>query len=217
MAAQDITRLMSTARVRLPGATDQALQLELFSVMDEFFKGSNVWQEDITFTVPGNDPAGTVYDIVSTAPSLIDKLMWVFQQPTDANQRPSVPVAAAMSTPGELTLRTQPSSPVSYIATVALTVLDPTNRDGYVSFPAWVLARYRAVILDGLLGRMMTQPNKPFTNSQLAIYHLRKFVSGISAARVDVTRNNTYRQQAWRFPAFSGGSQRGRGGWANPQ
>ena len=214
----DIARLMNNARLRLTGATDAVLQQELFSVMDDFFKGSNVWNEDINVTIPGMDAAGTEYQLAPEAPALIDKLLWVFQQPTDTSIGRGPAITAAMSTPGVLTLKTQPSSTVVYIVTVALTVADPADRNGYVQFPAWVLAKYRETILDGLLGRMMTQPSKPYTNSQMAIYHLRKFKQATASARVEWTRNNTYRAQAWAFPGgFSGGSQRGgRSGWGGP-
>jgi len=214
----DVQRLMNNARSRLSGATDNVLQQELFAVMDDFFKKSNVWNEDIEVTIPGQDPAGTIYQLAPAAPALIDKLLWVFQKPSDTSIGRGSAITAAMSVPGELTLRTQPSSSVVYIVTVALTVADPTNRDGYVQFPAWVLAKYRDDILDGLLGRMMTQPNKPYTNSQLAIFHMRKFVQACASARVEWQRNNTYRTQAWAFPGgFSGGTQRGRSsGWGGP-
>lgn len=213
----DVARFMNVARVRLPGATDDAMQLELFAVMDEFFKGSNVWQEDVNITIPANDPAGTIYYVTPTGPSLVDKLLWVYQVSTSTAISRGSQIGAAMQYPGEITLGSQPSSAVTYRVTVTLTVQDPTTRDGYVSFPAWVLARYRNIVLDGLLGRMMSQPNKPFSNMQLSVFHMRKFIGGISSARVEATRNNTYRQQAWRFPGFAGGSQRGRGGWAQPQ
>lgn len=216
MAGQEITRLMNAASVRLPGATEGALQLELFAVMDDFFKGSNCWREDIVVQVGASDPAGTVYQLVPTGPALIDKLMWVYQTSTQPDILRGPQVAAAMAIPGELTLAVQPSSPISIVATVNLTVQDPTQRDGFVTFPLWVLQRYRDTILDGLLGRMMTQPNKPFSNTQMAIYHTRKFNSGVSHARVETSRNNTYRQQAWRFPGFAGGNQRGRR-WTTPQ
>lgn len=216
---QDMLRFFNEVRVRLPGATDSALQLEMFAVMDDFFKGSNVWQEDIDITIPANDPPYTIYDIVPDSPSLIDKVMWAFQAPTTAQQPRGAGVGVAMSIPGQLTLAIQPTSPIVYRITVALTVDDPTNRDGNVVFPAWVLAKYRSLLIDGLVGRMMAQPNKPFTNTQLSVYHTRKFISGISSARVEMTRNNKYRQQAWRFPGgFVGGSQHGTsGGWAQPQ
>lgn len=214
----DISRLMNNARIRLPGAVDGVLQQELFSVMDEFFKKSNVWTEDIDITVPGMDPAGTIYQVAPDSPALIDKLLWVFQKPSDTAIGRGPAIAAAMSMPGELTLRTQPSSDVIYTVTVALTVQDPTDRNGFVQFPAWVLAKYREAILDGLLGRMMSQPSKSYTNSQLSVFHMRKFVQAAASARVEWTRNNTYRAQAWAFPGgFSGGTQRGgRSGWGGP-
>lgn len=199
----DIIRLITNAQVQLPGAISAALQQELFSVADLFFKTSNIWTESIPFNVPGGDPAGTIYQVTASGNVLIDKLVNV----VDYN---GIPVTAYMSTPGELVLRTQPSSPSSYIANVVLTVADPVQRDGYVSMPDWVLNKYRDVFLEGLIGRMMAQANKPYSNMQLSVYHLRKFTSGMSAARVEAQRNNVFRAQAWRFPGFGRGSQRGR-------
>ena len=214
--APDILRLMNNARLRLTGATDDVLQYELFNTMDDFFKGSNAWQEDIDFAVPGQDPANTIYYLTPDGPALVDKLMWVFEVPSSTTIARGPPVGATMSNPGELVLTLQPSSAKVYRATVALTVQDPTTRDGYVSFPAWVLAKYRNVILDGLLGKMMSQPSKPYTNTQMSVFHMRKFNIKVASARVEVQRNNNYRQQAWRFPSFSGGSQRGNSSWGGP-
>lgn len=214
--APDIARLMNNVRSRLTGATDDVLQMELFNTMDDFFKGSNAWQQDIDFAVPGLDPAGTIYTITPDGPASIDKLLWVFSVPTDPNSVRGFSVGASMQIPGEVTLSLQPSSPITYRATVALTVQDPTTRAGYVTFPAWVLAKYRGPILDGLLGKMFSQPNKPYTNTQLSVFHMRKFNSKVASARVEVTRNNTYRQQAWVFPGFVRGSQRGSSSWGGP-
>lgn len=218
VADLEITRLMNNAKVRLPGATDDAIQRELFMVMDEFFKDTNVWKEDIPITVPGGDPAGTRYIIAPNEPANITQLMWVFTASTDPSASRGAPVAAAMDVIGELTLYNQPNTEASYVVTVALTVQDPVNRDGYVVFPQWVAQKYHDAILDGVLGRMMTQRAKPWTDNQMSVYHLRSFNSKKAKARVEATRNNTYRQQAWRFPGFTGGSQRGRSsGWAPPQ
>lgn len=217
-AGQDVLRLMDTARVRLPGATDAAIQLELFAVMDEFFKETNSWMEDIDVFVKGGQRPGTVIELTQTSPSLIDKLMWITYRPDENNSFSGAPIGgAAMQIPGELTLRTMPTTDTWYRVTVSKTVADPTQRDGYVTFPAWVLQRYRDVILDGLLGKMMSQPNKPFTNQQLGVYYLRKWITGYSDARVQVQRNNSYRAQAWRYPGFAGGNQKGRFGRFQPQ
>lgn len=214
MAADaEVTRLMNSAMSRLPGATTGNIQQELFNVMDEFFKASNIWKENIDVPVPGGDPAGTPYVLASAEPAIINLLMWVYTKDTSGNVDRGSPVAAAMEIPGELTLGVQPSSTTTLVATVALTVQDPVNRDGYVVFPMWVLQKYSDVILDGVLGKMMSQRNKPWTDTQMTVYHNRKFEGGKARARVDGTRNNTYRQQAWRFPGFVGGSQRGRSGF----
>lgn len=208
---------MNNARSALPGATQDVIQLALFAVMDEFFKGTNLWQEDIDFSVPGMQPAGTIYYLTPTGPCIIDKLMWCYGVPTDTNTLRGTRIFCAMSTPGEIVLKSQPSSDQLYRATVALTVDDPTQRDGYVAFPKWVLDKYRDVLLSGLLGRMLSQPQKPWTNNQLSVYHLRKWNSGVGLARVDGTRNNVFRSQAWSYPGFARSSQRGRGGYFPPQ
>lgn len=211
MANADVIRLVTNAQIRLPGATSQTVQQELFMVADEFFKESNVWREDIEFNVPANDPVGTVYQVTPSGNVIIDKLMWM--RNADGGGR----IFGQMSTPGELTLSTYPSSPAKYIATVALTVSDPTQRDGYVSFPGWVLAKYRGVFLNGILGKMMSQPAKPYTNTQLSVYYIKLFNSGKSAARVEAQRANVFRAQAWNFPSFGGRSQRRIGSGFPPQ
>jgi len=211
MANADVIRLVTNAQVRLPGAVASAVQNELFMVADEFFKESNVWREDIEFTLTGKDPIGTAYQVTPTGNVIIDKLMWM------RNADGGGQIFGQMSVPGEITLASYPSSPATYIATVALTVSDPTQRDGYVSFPDWVLAKYRGVFLNGILGKMMSQPAKPYTNTQLSVYYIKQFNSGKSAARVDAQRANVFRAQAWKFPSFGGKSQRRIGSGFPPQ
>lgn len=218
VADLEITRIMNNARVRCPGATDDQLQRELFNTMDEFFKATNAWMEDIPITIPGQDPPGTVYILAPQEPANITQLMWVFMYSPDQQALRGAPMPAFMSVIGEMTLGYQPSSEQPLVATVALTVQDPVNRDGYVVFPTWIAQRYSDTILDGLVGRMMTQPNKPWTNNQMSVYHLRSFNAKKAQTRVEIQRNNRYRAQAWAFPGFVGGSQRGRSsGWAPPQ
>lgn len=217
MTDPSIARLMSNVRVRVPGATDDMLQLELFNTMDDFFKGSNAWTQDLDIFIPGTDLPGTIYQLTPDSPSIIDKLMWIFQPPVSPLSGKGQQIAGTMSTPGELVLVTQPNIPVTYRVTVSLTVADPTTRDGFVVFPEWVILKYRDRLMDGLLGKLFSQMSKPWTNNQLAVLHMRKFKQGVASARVEVERNNVFRQQAWVFPGFARGTQRGRSGWSPPQ
>jgi hypothetical protein len=190
----DTERLMKNARSRLPGAIDTVLELELFNVLDEFFQDSNVWQEAIEFSVTAADEVPTIYYIEPESVSSIVRLISV----VTSEDRP---VAATMQVPGEVILLTQPGGDETYTATVAMTVDDPVqSTNNYPEFPAWVLTKYGMALLDGLLGRMMSQPAKPYSNTQLALYHTRKFRSAIAFASTESVRRNVANAQVWRFP-----------------
>ena len=189
-------RLIKNARIALPGSIDGAILLELFNVLDQFFRESGVWTEDIPFIVAANDPAGTIYYIEPESVSTIVRLIWVF----DGN---AFGQRAVMDIPGEVTFLTPAVSSTNdyvYTASVVLSVVDPMQRDGYPEFPEWVLVKYGNGILHGLMGRMMAQPAKPYTNAELAKAHLAGFRRAISIAVTESTHRNVHNGQAWRFP-----------------
>lgn len=198
MANADMNRLMDNARVRLPGALDNAIQLELFSLLNDWFQQTNMWREDIPFTVAPTtesyieNPDAWTYDVVPTSGTIF-RLM--FLQNSQGQQQ-----QASMDTPGVLILKNSPNTDDTYTATVAKTVTDPTTREGYPEFPAWVLNKYGNELLDGLLGRLMSQVAKPYSSPAMAKYHLTKFQSGIARAYVETLHQNVYRAQNWRFP-----------------
>lgn len=193
MASLDLTRLMNNVRLRLPGALDSAIQLELFNVLDDFFRQSNIWQEPIDF----RSRTGVVdYLIEPNSVSTIVRLI-ALQNADKVN------VAATMEVPGEVVLKTKPSATSTLTATVSLTIDSPTNRENYPEFPAWILDKYWLGLVDGVLGRMMSQPAKPFSNERLAIFHSRKFAGVVATAKSEALHKNIHNGQTWRFPAFA--------------
>lgn len=198
MASADVNRLMDNARIRLPGALDNVLKLEFFTLINDFFQQTSCWGEDIPVDVtPTSDtylenPDAWTYDLVPTGGGII-RLMYL---QNSQGQRQE----ASMDTPGEIVLRYQPNVADTYVATVAKTVTDPVTREGYPEFPDWVLNKYNSEILDGLLGRMMSQIAKPYSSPKLAEYHTRKFNAGVQRAYVETLHGNVYRAQNWRFP-----------------
>lgn len=200
MANADLNRLIDNARIRLPGALDDTIRLELFAVLNEFFQGSNCWYEDIPFDVTATtltyaeDPSAFTYDLLpSQQGSSIVRLLGVW----DAQ---AVPQGAVMPTLGSVVIQQAPGSNQVYTARVVLTVSDPVTRGGYPVFPSWVLNKYSNGILDGLLGRMMAQIAKPYTSAQGSLLHTRMFNKMVGAAKVEAQRQNVYRGQNWRFP-----------------
>lgn len=208
MATADMNRLMDLARIRLPGALDAALHMELFSVMNEFFQGSNIWYEDIQFEVqPTTDtyyqnPAAFTYAIEPDQ-GAITRLMGV------ADSK-GLPVRAYMPVLGQVVLQWSPNSTDNYTARVALTVADPVTREGYPDFPDWIMSKYGNEILDGLLGRMMSQIAKPYSSPAGAQFHLKNFKQAISQAKTEASHRNVYRGQNWSFPQTFGRRRFGR-------
>lgn len=184
-------RLLDNLLFRLPGARDNVTKIELFNVLDDFFSESNVWQEsqDIEITA-----GTTTYYFYPFTPSAILRLISC----KDPN---GFPVAAYMDEPGTLILRDTPSSSTTYTLTYALTVSDPTERDGDPVAPEWILGQYQNVILDGVMARMMSQLGKPYTNMDLAAVHAKRFASGTGMARSEFNRRNLFAAQRWRFPS----------------
>ena len=188
--SRGLTKIMDLARVRLPGARDNILQLELFAVMNQFFQDSNCWYEDIDFDV---NTTTNIYYVTPTSVSSPIRLLGV----VNSNQQG---VSAGFALPDTIKLAYTPSQADTYTCRIALTVNDPVTREGYPEFPDWILDKYNNDILEGLLGRMMSQMSKPYSNKELGAFHLRNFKAAISQAKVESERNNVYRNQNWRFP-----------------
>lgn len=198
MPDADMNRLMDHARIRLPGALDAAIQMELFATMNEFFQGSNIWYEDIKFAVqPTGDafidnPEAYTYDVMPMQ-GTITRLMGIIDSQGHAQQ-------GYMPTLGRIILSFSPNNADTYTARVALTVSDPVTRSGYPEIPVWIMAKYGNDILEGLLSRMMSQIAKPYSSPQMAQYHGRLFKQAVSQAKVEASHQNVYRGQSWRFP-----------------
>lgn len=187
---RNLSRLFDNLRIRLPGVIDDVLKLELFSVLNEFFQDTNAWYEDIPFAVTSGV---TTYPITPSTPAKIVRLQGVVNSD-------EVSVHATMPGDDEITLRWAPTQADTYTARVTLTVNDPLTRDGYPEYPDWALSLYFDEIMDGVLGRAMSQAAKPYANERMAIYHMRRFRSGVARAKVEAQHQYLYRGQTWKFP-----------------
>lgn len=205
MATSDVNRLMDQLRVRLPGALDATIRLELFATLDELFQNSNIWHEDIEISaVPGT----TEYPIVSSEDGLIHRLIGVYNSD-------QIIVPATMGVPGVVNLYENPSVAATLTCRVSITITDPTDPEGYPYMPDWVMPRYGVDIVDGVLGRMMSQLAKPYSNPQMALMHQRRWQQTIRRAKTEITHGNLYRGQNWGFPSGFTRNRMG-GGVAGP-
>ncbi len=212
IAKQDFDQLMNQARIKLVGASEDGLKGEFYDVLSEFFNDSSAWTQDVLVYA---QPATFVYPLQVSEGQII-RLVGV------TNYGPTVPVPgqtppngvsfvpALMPEIGCLRIEHPPATANYFIATVVTNVSLPVDRKMIPIAPDWVVPVWHVGILDGLLGKMMAQPGKSYSNDKQSQYHLRRFRDAIGRARVSKLRANTVGSQAWRFPQqFRSVSQQG--------
>jgi hypothetical protein len=204
MDERDVERLMNLARTELLGGSDAGIKAQLCDVVREFFKDSNSWYEHIPISVIANQ---RWYRITPAHGGMILRLAAVW----DANHIALPSILPRLDPPSaELELVYPQNNSYTAKCIVTKQIAEPITRDMLPDAPNWLLPAYHETILDGVLGKMMGQSNKSYSNDTLSTYHLRRFRDGIMQARVASERANLYGGQAWRFPnSFRTNSQRG--------
>lgn len=197
---KEYDQFIALAMIKLPGASTNGVKANLYDVMKEFFADSNSWREDIQFQA---DVAKDEY-LLAPSEGQIIRLIGTWDDK-------GIPVPSFMPTFGTLKLLHAPESkpPTKWFSRVIKTVTAPVTNQGLPIAPQWALGVYSVHILDGLLGKMMGEQDKTYTNSAMGVYHLRRFRQGIKIAEAEVNAANVVGAQAWAFPRFGGGSQRG--------
>lgn len=182
---------MDNIRVNLPGALDGAIKLELFNVLDSFLNETSLWTEDNNITLSSGQ---TTYGVSGTGVSRVIRLMFV-SDPTLTRS-----YQATMKLPGEIVFSSDPTDGEEVVARVALSVVDPVDSEGYPYVPEWITEKYYECIKHGVLGAMMSQLAKPYTNERMAVYHSRKHRNLMAVARDEGRKMNLFAAQTWFYP-----------------
>jgi len=204
IAKQDFEQLMNQARVKLPGASEGGLKGEFFDTLDEFVSDSNCWMEWIPLTI---QPGTLEYTVQPTTGGQIFRLVFIYDQ----NFIGYPAILEHFRPPGAVIRLVWPQNTTLAVKVVVVKKITlPTTTENIPDAPDWLLPTYHRAILDGLLGRMMGQQAKSYSNDKLSTYHLKRFRDGIAMAKVATMRSNLFGGQAWRFPRnFRTNSQRG--------
>ena len=198
----DLQRLTNQCEQLLPGVSIKGLHAKLYEVLKEFFEDSLAWREEVEFQATAHVQEYTITLRGAGQPySLI--AVW---------DKHRFPVAAFMPEFGILQIVYPITStpPTKWHLRVAKTIAPPTTSDGIPIAPSWVLGIYSRQILDGIVGNMMLEQNKSYSNPTTADYHLKRFRTGIQVAKTAANRANTVGAQSWTFPRnFRTNSQQG--------
>ncbi len=204
LQAQDIEYILNECRTKLTGASDGGIKTEMFGVMKEFLQDSNSWRENIELMVTAGVQE---YALVPRLGGQIIRLEGVFDgfrvaipattpDFTTLVVLPVVNVTSVAQAPTDNSL--QGTTP--WVVCVVKNVTLPTTTDNFPIVPEFVLKVYSTYILDGILGKMMTQSAKSYSNTQLGMYHMKRFRDGIGIARAAASVGNVVGGQRWSFP-----------------
>lgn len=199
---QDWQQLMNQAVVKLTGASEKGLAGEFFDVLTEFLEDSSAWTQDITVPYLTNVISYPLFVAEGRIVRLSGVQNWGPTVPNPATIPPNGTsfVSALMPEIGTLVLRDPPPTAGYFNVTVVTNTALPTDKNMIPDAPDWLVPQWHLALLDGLLGKMMTSANKSYSNAKQGEYHLRRFRSAISLARVRKLRANTDGASAWRFP-----------------
>jgi hypothetical protein len=192
ISEQYLTRLMNNLRVKLPGALDGAIQMEMFNVVDDMCRSVDFHLAVFATPLVVGVQSYYVQSPVGSLPISFYKLAHetydmkrAFVSPDDASFTLLDPVTAEHA-----------ATPVAVKMTFAP---DPAaTPEQWVPDGFW--GRGYTTILDGVLAAMMASPAKPYSNTQLALFHARKFKRGKSAIKIINTTGNAPDGQSWQFP-----------------
>lgn len=200
----EVQQFITQAQMKLTGASEVGIKAELYDVMKEFMSDSDAWQEDIQF-IP--QAAVTDYALSPREDGQIIRLVGVWDDK-------GIPVPAFMRNFGTIKMLHAPqntgTATTQWFARVSKTITLPTSSKLLPIGPDWTLRVYSVHLLDGVLGKMMGQQNKSYSNSVTSAYHLRRFRTAIQITRTAAARANIKGGQTWAYPqSFASGSQRG--------
>lgn len=199
---QDWDQLMTQATVKLTGASIKGLAAEFYDVLTEFFNDSSCWTQDITVPYLTNVISYPLFVPEGQMIRLSGVQDW---GPSVPNPRIVAPngtafVPALMVDIGTLVLKNPPPNGGYFNVTVVCNTALPTDKTMMPDAPDWVLPLWHVGLLDGLLGKVMSTPEKSYSNAKQGEYHLRRFRDVIQRARVSKLRANSNGASAWRFP-----------------
>jgi len=208
---RNLETVMNMCRVELTGVSDALLKATMFEVMDEFFRDTNSWREEIVFNVapPATAPATPQQFQAATAYPITPSEGQIIRLDGVINGNRSQ-VAALMPEVGVIHLTHVPNFAQQYTAFVTKNVSLPLTKDDYPIGPDWLLQKWHLAIKHGMIGYCMNQKNKSYSDIKGALYNLQKFRQFVANVRSAVLRANTIGAAAWRFPQqFRSISQKG--------
>ena len=201
----DYVRLFNEIKSNIPGAIDAIIYQELWRVIEDFLNQTNIWVEEIPFTV---EPNVRQYTVTPVGKGCIDRLLMVFDPENSAYDKRWTQQGITFRPPDKIYLMHAPSTQKVWMAAVAKNIDDKDTPPGdyatqlpvFEPDATWIIDKYRDAFRYGTLGYLMMQPAKPYSNPKLGSFNWQNYVTERGKARTEVLHANVYGGQRWMYP-----------------
>lgn len=222
--------VFSQVKAAIPNAPDALIRQQVYRIMIDFTFGTNVWTENVPFTVT---PGLYAYSLTLTS-GRPARLLCVYdatgepypdQRAYSPDYSPSerrwVDSNIIMRPPGVIRLLRPPTEEKRWVAIISkqcgtpqMTVVVPPEvpaPTGYPEIDAWIVDAYADTIVYGTLAALQSMPAKPFRDPAAAGANNAYYNSGKSEVRVNHMHGNVFGGQTWMYP--QGFAVTSRKGW----
>ena len=191
---------------QLMGAHPDHVKHSLLITMRDFFSKTSVWTEELP---PFNTVVGQQdYPLVSnnnTAEVWAVAYAWgdsypimpLGRQPVFGLTKFGSPIQHRFTCPAIGSIRLVPI-PTNVFEVTVVGVLVPISLD----LPDSVRSEFYEPIVEGTLGRLMIEPNKPYTDTNTALYYKRRYTYLRQTAQIAALQGRTDAAIPWSFPRF---------------
>jgi hypothetical protein len=204
---------------RLPGATEELVNHELYAALRQLCEEGWAWYQDITIDVkaakqtyyldplPGNARVGYVlsafYNPTSGYRRRLTPMVTIpaaIVPNPNPDSEDDTPIGYLMTDPGTMKLSPTPSADAPKGLTIGLTAipLSPT-----CSFPDYFFTHYRDTLIDGVMARMQLMKSMAWSDTNLATINGRKWRNWLNRTRDITKRRYSTGDRNWRFPYFA--------------
>lgn len=186
----------------LPGASLANVELVFWNTAREFYRRSRSWREKLgTFNLTAGqgtvalNPVDQNADICYLEGASLGGVF--FRQIGQSGRYYTAGMPGRVWLEDPHTLRINPTSGQAYSGLVLDVSCAPTR--GGEALPPYAETHHFQALEVGTLGKLMAQPNKPWTEPANAMLHQRRFEIAIARARADVEKNYGPNAGNWSF------------------
>lgn len=198
---------IEAAAPQIGGCPLVTMQHEWLQSAREFFIRSTCWRETLApiSIIADQDTYQVVSGKTSVDINYIHQVAIPDRYLSPSYQHPTVLADQVSETPTQYsnpvpdTLRLWPMPTKNIDSMLVTASLVPSSADD-ADMPAYLLTQYFEPLLDGMLGRLMNYKNKPYSNPEGSLYHLRRFRSGMARVRANTIHGLNESENSWNYP-----------------